>query len=139
MDLSTLEEQEIPSPDRSMDIRPVWLGDDVYFLSDRDFYMNVWAWNEGKGLRQVTHGTEGDIKWLTGYGSALVYERGGYLYSLDLASGKSTQLTIAVHGDFPWAEPHWENVTKMIADASLSPTGKRILIEARGDIFTVPV
>jgi tricorn protease len=139
MDLKTLEEQEIPSPDRSMDIRPTWLGDEVYFLSDRDFYMNVWAWNAGKGLRQVTHGTEGDIKWLTGYGSALVYERGGYLYSLDPANGKSTQLTIDVHGDFPWAEPHWENVTKMIADASLSPTGKRILIEARGDIFTVPV
>ncbi|HEV3411329.1 MAG TPA: PDZ domain-containing protein, partial [Puia sp.] len=139
LDLATLEEQEIPSPDRSMDIRPVWLGDEVYFLSDRDFYMNVWAWSAGKGLRQVTHGTEGDIKWLTGNGSALVYERGGYLYSLDPVSGKSMALTIEVHGDFPWAEPHWENVSKMIADASLSPTGKRILIEARGDIYTVPV
>ncbi len=151
MDLSTLEEQEIPSPDRSMDIRPVWVGDDVYFLSDRDFYMNVWAWSAGKGLRQVTHGTEGDIKWLTGNGAStgnaasagsgasLVYERGGYLYALDPANGKSTQLTIEIHGDFPWAEPHWENVSKMIDDASLSPTGKRILIEARGDIFTVPV
>ncbi|HET6256708.1 MAG TPA: PDZ domain-containing protein [Puia sp.] len=139
LDLATLEEQEIPSADRSEDIRPVWMGDEVYFLSDRDFYMNVWAWSAGKGLRQITHGTEGDIKWLTGFGGALVYERGGYLYSLDPASGKGTALTIVVHGDFPWAEPHWENVTKMIADASLSPTGKRILIEARGDIYTVPV
>ena len=139
MDLNTLEEQEIPSPDRSMDIRPVWVGDEVYFLSDRDFYENVWAWSAGKGLRQVTHGTEGDIKWLTGYGAQLVYERGGYLYSLDPLSGKGKQLTIVVHGDFPWAEPHWENVTKMIADATISPAGKRILIEARGDIFTVPV
>ncbi|HEV3326248.1 MAG TPA: hypothetical protein VG052_11610, partial [Puia sp.] len=139
MDLSTLDEQPIPNTERTMDIHPVWQGEEIFFLSDRDFIMNVWAWSAAKGLRQVTHLKEGDIKWLTGNGQQLVYERGGYLYTLDPVSGKSGALDISVHGDFPWAEPHWENVSKMIDDASLSPTGKRILIEARGDIFTVPV
>jgi len=139
LDLHTLAETPIPNTDRSMDIRPVWSGDEVYFLSDRDFIMNVWAWSVEKGLRQVTHETGGDIKWLTGNGRELVYEKGGYLYSLDPVSGRSAALEISVHGDFPWAETHWANVTKMIEEASLSPTGKRILIEARGEIFTVPV
>jgi tricorn protease len=140
LDLNTLAEQPIPNPDRTMDIHPVWQGDAIYFLSDRDFIMNVWASPAGGGtLRQVTSYKEGDIKWLTGNGRELAFERGGYLYLLDPASGKSTQLNITVHGDFPWAEPHWENVTTRFEDVSLSPTGKRIIGEARGDIFTIPV
>jgi len=141
LDLQTLSEQQLPNTDRTMDIHPVWQGDAIYFLSDRDFIMNVWAYPAGGSgaLRQVTNFKEGDIKWLSGNGKELAFERGGYLYLLDPSSGKSTQLNITVHGDFPWAEPHWENVTARLEDVSLSPTGKRILGEARGDIFTIPV
>lgn len=149
LDLETLKETAIPgggaaregaAGERSMDIHPVWQGEEIFFLSDRDFIMNVWAYSAGKGtLRQVTHLKEGDIKWLSGDGKELVYEHAGYLFLLDPASGASRQLEIRVHGDFPWAEPHWENVTTRAESASLSPTGKRILVEARGDIFTVPV
>ncbi|HXB08166.1 MAG TPA: hypothetical protein VNW04_13645, partial [Puia sp.] len=139
MDLGSLAETAIPG-ERTMDIHPVWQGDEVFFLSDRDFVMNVWAYSVSKGsLRQVTHLKTGDIKWLSGNGKELVYEQGGYLFLLDPASGASRQLEISVHGDFPWAEPHWDNVTTRAAAVSLSPTGKRILVEARGDIFTVPV
>lgn len=139
LDLASLAETEIPG-ERTMDIHPVWQGDEVFFLSDRDFIMNVWAYSVSKGsLRQVTHIKTGDIKWLSGNGKELVYEHGGYLFLLDPASGTSRQLEITVHGDFPWAERHWENVTTRAAAVTLSPTGKRILIEARGDIFTVPV
>src|SRR5580704_7517014 len=139
LDLKTLAELQLPN-ERSMDIRPVWQGNEIFFLSDRDFIMNVWAYSlANSSLRQVTHLKEGDIKWLTGNGSELVYERGGYLYQLDPANGSAKQLEITVHGDFPWAETHWENVTTRMEDASLSPTGKRILTEARGDIFTIPV
>ncbi|HVU99657.1 MAG TPA: PDZ domain-containing protein [Puia sp.] len=139
LDLETLKETGIPG-ERTMDIHPVWQGDDIFFLSDRDFIMNVWAYSVGKGsLRQVTHLKEGDIKWLSGNGKELAYEHGGYLFVLDPASGASRQLDIRVHGDFPWAEPHWENVTSRATSATLSPTGKRILVEARGDIFTVPI
>ena len=140
LDLGSLAEQPIPSPDRTMDIHPLWQGDAIYFLSDRDFIMNVWTSPQGGGaLRQVTSYKEGDIKWLTGNGKELAFERGGYLYLLDPATGKASQLNITVHGDFPWAEPHWENVTTRFEDVSLSPTGKRIIGEARGDIFTIPI
>ena len=139
LDLATLKEQSIPS-DGSMDIHPYWMNEEVYFLSDRDFMMNVWAYNTSKNtLRQVTKLKNGDIKWLQGNGKELVYEHQGYLFLLDPISGKSTQLNITVTGDFPWAESHAENVTTNVSSASLSPTGKRILLEARGDIFTVPV
>ena len=139
LDLETLKETAIPG-ERTMDIHPVWQGEEIYFLSDRDFIMNVWAYSVSKGtLRQVTHLKEGDIKWLGGNGKELVFERAGYLFLLDPASGTSRQLDIRVHGDFPWAEPHWENITSRATSASLSPTGKRIVVEARGDIFTVPI
>ena len=139
MDLGSLAEQALPN-DRTMDLHPVWMNDNIYFLSDRDFIMNVWAYSTGSAaLKQVTQFTKGDIKWLTGNGKELAFEQGGYLYLLDPATGKSKLIEVTVHGDFPWAESHWENVTTRVSNASLSPTGKRIVLEARGEIFTVPV
>ncbi|PWU00558.1 MAG: protease [Bacteroidetes bacterium] len=139
MDLSSLSEKSIPN-DRTMDLLPVWSGDDIYFLSDRDFIMNVWVYNsKSAGVKQVTDFSSGDIKWLAGNGKELVFERGGYIFLLDIKSAKSKQLDITVNGDFPWAETRWENVTGRATNASLSPTGKRIVLEARGDIFTVPI
>ncbi|MHA4809217.1 S41 family peptidase [Flavitalea flava] len=139
LDLHTLAEQSIPN-ERTMDQHPLWLGEEVYFLSDRDFIMNVWAFNPGtSSLRPITSLKNGDIKWLAGNGKELVYEQGGYLFMLDQGTGKGKQLDINVHGDFPWSETRWENVTSRAENASLSPTGKRIVLESRGDIFTVPV
>jgi tricorn protease len=139
MDLRTLAETPIPSQ-RTMDLHPIWLDNTIYFLSDRDFIMNIWAYNPADAsLKQITTSAKGDIKWLSGQGKELAYEQGGLLYLLDLSSGKSRQVGITVHGDFPWAEMHWENVTTRAVSASLSPTGKRIILEARGEIFTVPV
>lgn len=139
LDLKTLTEQPIPTQG-SIDIHPIWMNGEIYFLSDRDFIMNVWAYNPTtSALRQVTNLTNGDIKWLEGNGNELVYEHSGYLHLLDPKTGKSNQLAITVVGDFPWTETHSEVVSKSATNASLSPTGKRILLEARGDIFTVPV
>ena len=123
-----------------MDIHPLWMNNEIFFLSDRDFIMNVYAYNTANAtVRQVTNHTSGDVKWIEGNGKELVYEHDGYIHLLDPATAKSTQLIINVTGDFPWAETRSENVTNSISGASLSPTGKRILLEARGDIFTVPV
>ncbi len=139
LDLKTLSEQSIPS-EGSMDTHPIWMNDEIFFLSDRDFIMNVWAYKPStKAIRAITHLKNGDIKWLESNGKELVYEHHGYLHLLDPASGKSKQLEINVTGDFPWAETRSENVTNQATNASLSPTGKRILLEARGEVFTVPV
>jgi tricorn protease len=139
LDLKTLNEQNIPT-EGSMDIHPLWMNNEIYFLSDRDFIMNIWAFNPStSAVRQVTSLKSGDIKWLDGNGKELIYEHNGYLHLLDPASGKIQQLAITVTGDFPWAETRFQNVTSVISNASLSPTGKRILLEARGEIFTVPI
>jgi len=139
LDLKTLTEQNIPT-EGSEDIHPIWMNNEIYFLSDRGFIMNVWAYNIATAaLRQVTKFTKGDVKWLEGNGNELVIEHDGFLHALDPVSGKSNQLNITVTGDFPWAETRLENVTASISDASLSPTGKRIVAEARGEIFTIPV
>ncbi|MEO6233433.1 MAG: PDZ domain-containing protein [Ferruginibacter sp.] len=139
LDLKTLEEHSIPTAG-SMDLHPLWMNNEIFFLSDRDFIMNVWAYNpQTQAVRQVTNLKSVDVKWIEGNGKELVYEHNGYLHLLDPATGKSNQLNINVTGDFPWAETRSENVTEEVSGVSLSPTGKRILLEARGEVFTVPV
>ncbi|NJB86559.1 tricorn protease [Lewinella marina] len=138
LDLQTQAEVLLPN-EKTTDIQPTWLGEVVYFLSDRDGTMNVWAYEvTGGELRQVTELTGSDIKWLSGNGSQLMVERDGYLHRLDPGTGALEQLNIEVIGDFPWAEPEWKDVSEAAGSVSLSPTGKRALMEARGEIFTVP-
>ncbi|WP_163220155.1 hypothetical protein, partial [Citrobacter freundii] len=65
--------------------------------------------------------------------------REGFLHTIDLNGNNNKQLAINVVGDFPWAAPRWENLGRRIESASISPTGKRAILEARGEIFTAPV
>jgi tricorn protease len=138
LDLQDLSEELIPN-ESTTDVHPVWIGSSIYFLSDRDGTMNVWAYSTENGnLRQVTNHQGADIKWLSGK-KELAFEREGYLFILDPASGQISQLEIEISADFPWAEPQWVKVNDRISSPSLSPNGKRMLVEARGEIFTIPV
>jgi tricorn protease len=139
LDLGSLEETRLPN-ERTADTHPVWLGGTVFFLSDRDMATNVWGYDlADRAVRQVTRFTDADVKTLSGGGGTLVFEQDGYVHSLDPAGGASRRIEITVRGDFPWAMPRWTDLSRSIASASLSPTGKRALFEARGEIFTVPV
>lgn len=138
LDLTDQSEKLLPN-ESTMDIRPMWLGSKIYFLSDRDNTSNIWAYDPSSGeLEQLTRYTGSDIKWLDGSGSRLAFEREGYLHIYNLDSKDSRQLNLTINTDFPWAETRWEDVTRRATNASLSPTGKRILMEARGEIFTIP-
>jgi tricorn protease len=140
LDLESLEEIRLPNPDRSTDRYPVWVGEEIFFLSDRDWAMNVWSYEVASGaLTQVTRFTDADVKTLSGGANGLVFEQDGYIHLLDSATGEARRLEITVRGDFPWAEVEWEDVGDAVFSASLSPTGKRVAMEARGEIFTVPV
>ncbi len=90
-------------------------------------------------MKQITKFAGTDIKWLNGSGNKLVFEHDGYLSTLDLTNNEIKQLNITVTGDFPWADVQWEDVSKSARSVSLSATGKRAIMEARGEIFTVPV
>ncbi len=139
LDLQTLEQEKLPW-EGSMDRDPNWVGDEIFFLSDRDFAMNVWAYHtKTKTLKQVTQFKDFDCKNLESGGGSLVFENGGWLYTLDPKGGQPKKLPIQVQGDFPWARPHWEKVESAVHDFALSPGGKRALLAARGEIFSIPV
>jgi tricorn protease len=123
----------------SKDVDPAWLGDTVYFISDRDGIANVWSYDTAtKALTQRTRFIDYDVKSLDAGGGVVVFEQAGYLHVLDPKTNKTEQLNINASGDFPWMMPRFEDVASRMANISLSPTGKRILVEARGEIFTVP-
>ncbi len=141
VNLRDTSETRLPN-ERTMDIAPVWLGETIYFLSDRDWATNVWSYDtRTTALRQLTHFTDADVKTLAGQGSTLVFEEDGWLWTLDAAApgAQPRKLAITVHGDFPWAAPKWTDVTRAVASASLGPSGKRALFESRGEIFTAPM
>jgi len=138
VDLKTYDLISPPWTD-SKDVDPVWLGDTVYFLSDRDGVMNVWSFDtRAKKLAQITKFTDFDVKTVEAGAGAVVFEQAGYVHELDPKSGKAHVVTIVAAGDFPWMMPRWEDVTSRMGNIALSPTGKRVVVEARGEVFTVP-
>ena len=138
VDLKTYDLVTPPWTD-SKDIDPVWVGETVYFISDRDGVANVWSYDvNGKKLTQQTRFTDFDVKSLDAGGGAVVFEQAGLVHELDPKNGRSKPLSIRVAGDFPWMMPRWEDVTARMTNIALSPTGKRVLTEARGEIFTIP-
>ncbi|MFO7768828.1 MAG: PDZ domain-containing protein [bacterium] len=139
LELDDLDLTEVRPWDGSNDQDPVWVGETVYFLSDRDWAMNIWAYETAtKELRQVTHYREFDVKNLDTDGSVLVFEHAGYVKTLDPAEGQERTVEITVKGDFPWLMPSWEDVSRRLTNPALGPTGQRVLFEARGEIFSVP-
>ncbi|NIO00733.1 MAG: protease [Candidatus Latescibacteria bacterium] len=138
IDLNTLEVEKLPW-DGANDNTPMWMNNKIFFLSDRDYVMNIWSYElDAKKLKQETYFKDFDCKNLEAGGGKLIFENSGYLYIYDPAAGKPEKLSVAVRGDFPWARTHWKTVGDQIVNRSLSPTGKRAVFEARGDIFTVP-
>ncbi len=138
IDLKSFDEWQVPW-DGANDQNPVWLNGNIYFLSDRDYAMNVWCYDlRKKGLAQITHFNEFDCKNLEAGPHHLIFENGGFLYTLQPGQGEPQKLSIQASGDFPWARPHWEKVAERVNAFAISPKGQRALFEARGEIFSVP-
>src|SRR5688572_4382215 len=123
----------------SKDTDPVWVGRSVFFLSDRDGISNVWSYDpRGKQLRQITKFTDFDVKSIDAGGDNVVVEQAGRIHSLDPSSGRTRAIDIVATGDFPWMMPKWDDVSSRLTNMAISPTGKRAVVEARGEIFTIP-
>ena len=138
MDLRSHDVVTTPWKD-SKEMDPVWVGSNVYFLSDRDGVSNVWKFDMGsKALTQLTKFTDFDVKALDGNANALVFEQAGYVHELDPNTGRSRQLRITATGDFPWMMAQWKDVSNRMTNLALSATGRRAAVEARGEIFTIP-
>jgi tricorn protease len=138
VNLSDYSVQKLPWTN-SNDSFPMWMGNTIYFLSDRNHTSNLFAYRtDTKQLTQVTHHDDFDVMTASAGADAIVYEQAGYIYLVDGKSGKAQKLDIEVTGDLPWARPQFKKVASMIRNATLSPTGTRAAFEARGEIFTVP-
>ena len=119
---------------------PTWDGKDIYFASDRDLTLNIYQYNtESKQTTQITHHKKFDVMWPSGQNGQLVYENGGYIYKLDLKSKESKKINVNINFDNPNTLAYYKNVKEDIRNYNVSPSGKRVLFGARGDIFSVPV
>ena len=137
-DLKTLDVEAVPH-DNTNDTWPMWIGDAVYFVSDRDGTMNLYGYDtKSKQVRQLTHHTDFDIKAASAGAGVIVYEQGGRVHLFDPATGTTTPIAIHVDPDLPDTRPRFTSAVPFIQHVGISPTGMRALFEARGDIFTVP-
>jgi tricorn protease len=139
VDLKTLDLVKVPR-ENSNDTHPVWIGDAVYFLSDRNGPVTLFCYDlKTKAVKQLVENRGLDLKTLNGRGSSLVYEQFGVIHLYDIASGADHVVNITTDGDLPALEPHLTKIQRdEIQNAAISPTGVRAVLEAHGDIFTVP-
>ncbi len=118
---------------------PVWEGNNIFFASDRDLKLNIYRYNtETKETEQITDFSDYDVMWPSGQNGQLIFENGGFLYKTNMETGETEKLTINIQFDNPNRLPRFENVKDNIHSYAISPTGKRALFDARGDIFSVP-
>ncbi|MHB1192958.1 MAG: S41 family peptidase [Longimicrobiales bacterium] len=133
-------ELETPPWEGERQMDPTWLDGVVYYMSERDWAVNVWSYDpRTKQEKQLTRHADFDVKSLDAGHGVVVYEQAGYLHELNPATGASRPLVVQAQGDQNWARTRWEDVpANQLTNPRLSPTGKRALFEHRGDVFTVP-
>ena len=118
---------------------PMWIGNEIYFTSDKDMTLNLFKYDiSTKKVTKVTNFTDYDVLWPSRGGNRIVYENGGYLYYYDVSSGKNQQIHVELGSDKPYVRPIYKNVSKYIESFTISPSGVRAAFGARGDVFTVP-
>jgi len=123
----------------AQDIFPMWVGDEIYFSSDRDRTMNIFVYNtKTKQTSKVTQFTDFDVKFPSTNGKIIVFENGGYVYKLDPATKKAEKITIRLASESVYARSEIKDGSKYVTYASLSPDGERLTVTARGDVFTLP-
>jgi Tol biopolymer transport system component/C-terminal processing protease CtpA/Prc len=134
-----------------VDTLPMWVpggdGKTVYYHADkgREHRMNIWAYDIAtRATRQVTSFADNDVKWPSiGPGSdgkgEIVFQLGSKLMLLNLGTGQSSEVKITIPGDRPKLRPRTIDASRVVESASISPTGKRVAIEGRGDLWSAPV
>jgi len=123
---------------RATDHQPVWVGGDIYFISDRDYHLNLYRYNPDGDPIQVTDHDTYDSLWASAGPEAIVYENGGYLWRFDPATQQSKQLNIHISTNQENLMPQYKNVAKYIESGDISPDGQRVVLGARGELFSVP-
>ncbi len=123
----------------AQDIFPMWIGNEIYYLSDRDRTMNLFVYDtRTKATRKVTDFTEYDCKFPSFSKDYVVFENGGYIYKYDVRKGTCEKVTVYLESDNLYSRPEYKNVSDRLNSYSLSPDGERVLLVGRGDVFSLP-
>jgi tricorn protease len=133
-------DQVIPHTDYT-DTFPMWHGNTIYFTSDRgpEHRLNIYSYDQSsQQVEQLTKFSEFDVMWPSLGPDAIIFENGGYLYSFDLQTQQPKKLAVYVNGERDQAMKHWVNASHHITDFDIAPDGKRAVLAARGEVFTVP-
>lgn len=137
----TKASENISAATDAADEFPMWHDNYIYFLTDRgpEIRMNLWRYNiTTKAAEQLTKFTDYDVHYPSAGPDDIVFEAGGKLYLFNFASQQAKAVTVNVITDNAWMKPKTEVVEKYIQNMNISPDGNRVLVEARGDIFSVP-
>ena len=131
---------EIPKPEGGCnDIYPMWIGESIYFLSDRNGDFNLFSYDiSGKDIKQLTQYDDFPIISATNHGSKIIFEQAGYLHTFDVESGTASRLTVGISTDLPELRPRYVKGDSYIRSAAISPSGARAVFDYRGDIMTLP-
>ena len=136
--LANSQVEKIPR-DTSNDYCPMWVGDKVYFLSDRTEPVSLFSYDvKTKKVSQAVQNTGMDFKSASAGPGAIILEQFGSLQLFDTARQELTPLKISIAGDIGEMRPKYVNVARRLTNAHISPTGVRALFETRGEILTVP-
>jgi len=138
VNLSDLSTEKIPRTD-SNDINPLWIGDNIYFLSDRNGPMTLFRYNPAtKAVTELIKSSGHDMRSASAGPGGIVYERFGEIGIYDLATGKNHAVPVQIDADLSEVRPRLQNVEHEIRNGAISPTGIRAAFEAHGDILTAP-
>ncbi len=124
----------------AQNIFPMWINDKVYFLSDRDRIMNLFVYDtKTKETNKLTSFARYDIKFPSAGDNKIIFENGGYIYYYDIEKSQVTKLNIKIREDFAASRPVMKDVSSNATNVELAPDGARIVLSARGDVFSTPV
>jgi len=139
-DLATNDAEKIAESKRT-ERDPMWIGDRIYFVSDRDGTLNLFSYDPASSdVTQLTRSRTWDVRWPSSDNqSRIVYELDGELQVFDVEAGRDRKISITVPDDGLNMRPSRYSAARNIEDYDLSPKGERALFVARGDIFTVPI
>lgn len=139
--LQNLSSQNLSTPEDAGSEFPMWIGNSLYFLSDRgsELRMNLWRYDiNTKKYEQVTMFTDYDVHYPSHGPDDIVFEAGGKLYLYNISSQKQKEIKVNLVSDRAMVKPKIESADNLIQFMSLSPDGNRVLFQARGDVFSVP-
>lgn len=133
------EKSENITNNKAQDIMPMWTGNKIYYISDRDRRMNLFCYDiSTRSTRKITNFEDYDIKFPSLGNDAIVFEKGGALYLMDLATESVKRVSVQINDDFENGRDSYVDAAQYINSWDIAPDGARLCFEGRGEIFSVP-